>query len=277
MKRIFFMLGMCSFLLSACSDNKEEGGLENNMKLSADACNLDNDKPYGIIDIIEGAGGYKVNTSDEKVAVPYIEEEILYVMGFGMGTATIEITDQNNNSAKVEVIINTEITRPLPLKETVYVKIGNTKKLDAPYDFNHPVAFFGEEYASVFSESSFVHIEGKKVGNVPLYVIKDIWPIHVFDVKVVEMYDLIVESKELSVFIGQDVRHLIIVGNGGYTVGSSDPLIAEAKIMPYEGKTTNSMSNPAIININSLQEGNAIISLKDAEGKEEEIKLEVKI
>lgn len=276
MKRILLLM-MCSVLFSACEDKDEEINGGDSMRLSIDACTLSDDKTYVIIDILDGGGEYKVQTSDEKVAVPFIEDEILYIMGFGKGKATVDITDQNNRSAEVQVVIDSEITRPLPLVEPVYVKKGDTKKLDAPFDFNHPAAFFSEEYISVFGEDSYLHIEGKDIGRANIYVMKDIWPIHIFDARIVEVYDLILESEELSVFVGQDVKHVIEVGNGRYSAQSTDPLVAEASIIPYEGKVTNSMSNPAMIKINPLQEGNAVISITDAESKTKEVRLEVKL
>ena len=265
---LFFVL----LLFIACGD-KENDDLQvdnANLLLSHENCTLTNDSPYVIVDIKKGAGGYIVSSSDELVARAYIEDNKLYICAIGDGNATITVKDMDNNIATVKVDIYEIMLTPTPLSEIVFVKKGTTRELNYPVTqkvYDYIVSEDGDISTATIKENK-IYISGNNIGETDIYLAEMIWIRHVFAVRVVDVYDLIINGKEIFMQVGaKDKGFNIVCGNGDYEITSTDDSVVSYEVIPYVRDLNGVTINPVTILVNGLKTGTAQLTVTDKEGK----------
>lgn len=251
---------MCT-LFTACGDNENEDALQ----LSINECTLSTDNPYVAVSVTKSDGDCKVQSSNEEVAVAEVIEGKIYIWGFHNGDAMITVTDAANNKATIKVIVNGEVLRPVLDMEMIFVKKGETRRFMYEYA-DCPLTVEDEGIVSGYVEGSRLVIKGEKIGKTILYALKNMWPAHGYEVNVVDKYPLMAGTNIRTIEVGKEIEVLITMGNGGYSVESSEPSVATANIADYTGDERNILSNPAQVKIKGISSGKAVITVTDSEG-----------
>lgn len=275
MKKSFPFLLACLLLFLACSDNDEKL-----LVLSQTSCTLDNVNSYAIIYINKGAGEYQITSSKEDVARGIVDGNKIYIWAFSQGETIITVFDQNDNIAKieVEVVLDGLIIRPNPISEKISLKKGDLKKIKGPdnVDFQEFAIDDIDGIISVYEKNGDLVIEGNKIGeDASIFFLRDMWPVHIYSIDVVDKYYLTVQERNLYLHKNTEFEVCIVTGNGNYVVRSSDETIASAYIDEYIGENSDFFSNPAIIRINTIEVGIATITLIDGEGEMKDIYIHV--
>lgn len=281
MKKILTLLLLCT-LFAACGDKDDDTPplVVETLKLSKDSVSLDNNMYYATIDIESGKGAYTAISSDEKVALVEIDNKTnkLYIMGIGIGTATIKVTDANGLKGTVKVNIETLILLPVPVSNLVFIKVGETKTIPILEEIksNYFAVSEDESIATISLANKEVTIKGISLGEVELYITELIWPRWGYGVKVVDKYPLFLSGSQIDVSVGSDAAYFhIIYGNGDYTFTSSNPTVADIEeVLPYTGHV-EAASNGKTIKLKALKSGPATITVTDAEKMSKTINVRV--
>lgn len=262
-------------LLTGCPGNDDDE--DQKLELSKYDCELTNDDPYTIISVSNGIGEYNIKSSDEKVAIASVEEGKLYIFAVGMGETNITITDGNKKQAVVKVTINEYISTVVPVHETTFIKKGTTKELLLPMQIGSEnyIISTDESIATAKIAGDKITITGVKTGETTVYLTKMIWPQHAYAVKVVDLYDLIVNKKELQAQKGQETAFHIICGNGDYTITPSEEGIVSFEQIAYTPEISGMAANPKTVVVQPLKAGTVTLTLKDAENKTNVVKIQV--
>jgi hypothetical protein len=279
MKRILFLLFACSLFIG-CGDPENDPEPENPLQLSANECTLTNEKSFVIVEVEKSEGDYKVQSSDEDIVITRVVDGKIYIWGFRKGNALVTVTDKAGNKATVKVVISEEISRIIPLTEGLFIKKGETRRFEYEYtDAKYLLVMNNDDIVSGQVEGSELVLKGEKIGESSLYVLDNMWPVHGYSVYVVDKYPYLLinynNSVSEQVQIGKKIELLIYMGNGEYSVNSSHPTLASAYISDYEGAGNPRYYNPAILNIEGVNYGDAIITVTDSEGLSKDIKVVV--
>ncbi len=269
MKNFFLLLISISMivLLTGCPGDNDD---EQMLKLSKSECELSEDSPNIEIKITKGAGNYTVTSSNENVAVALVDGDILYIFATGMGKSTITVTDQNKNKATVQVTINEVIRKPFPDSSLVFIKKGTWKTLKYPVEADPGDYIFSEDESIATGRISGneIIITGMKAGKTDIYLAETIWPRHIFAVTVVDVYDLLINSRDIHyISIGEETAFHIICGNGNYTIVPSEEGIVSFEKIPYTGQESGIDANPETVKIKALKTGTVELTVTDAENK----------
>lgn len=108
-KNIIYLAGivLCAIgLLSGCD---EDLPTYTNLSVNTETLTINLDETTeGSFSIIEGNGGYKVTSSNAKIATAVVSGNEVIVTGLEYGTATLTITDWARKSASVKVVVDQE-------------------------------------------------------------------------------------------------------------------------------------------------------------------------
>lgn len=273
MKKSLIFLLICT-LFAACGDSDEES-----LTLSETSCILDNENSYAIIDIINGNGDYRIMFEDPNIVQCKIENNKIYLFGINEGTNTIIIVEQEGRKqGEIKVTVSESISRPTSITEKIYIKKGDTKEIKTPtiYEFDSYGVDDDGGMVSVSETNTGIRIKGEKIGKASVYLIKNMWPVHMYDIDVLEKYQLTINTRNFTISQGMTFGVYIIMGNGNYRAESSDNSVAvSTSISEYTGEYSNILSNPATVWIETLSTGIATITITDEEGETEDIILNV--
>lgn len=275
MKKIFFLLLMCS-LFVACG-NDEDDIVEDALQLNLKECTLNDEKSYVIVEVTKAVGEYKVQSSNEEVAIADVIDGKIYIWGFNGGDAIVTVTDADNNKASVNIKVDGYISRIMPAMETLFVKKGVTRnfKYEYPDTKDYILSIDEEGIISGYVNGNNLFIKGEEIGQVDLMVLKDMWPIRGYGVYVVDKYPLVLNGEAMNISVGVETAIFVRIGNGGYNIESTDPAVASLNLGQYTGIESNTFCNPATINITALKTGSATITITDSEGITKDFKLTV--
>ena len=103
MKRnIIYLAGIALCAIGLFSGCDEDLPSYANLTVNAETLTINLDETTeGSFSIVEGNGGYKVNSSDATVATAVISGNEVIVTGLEYGTATLTVTDWTKKSATV--------------------------------------------------------------------------------------------------------------------------------------------------------------------------------
>lgn len=278
MKRILLFL-LISVFLTAC--NNDDTLLE--IEVSQTKCILDNTNRYIELDITNVSGEYTLNTSNNNI-VKLIKSESnnnqFYIIALNPGNTTVTITDKNNRSASIDVTVSDELSELIATNETVFIKVGEKKELYYPK--NIILNLISTRHSTIVSSeigdeaNKKINIKGLKIGETQVSILDIIGVRHVFDVKVVDTYDIILNREDAFLdYYNKDYYFHILCGNGEYEVTSSDETQGKCEVIEYTGdKTLGILSNPASIKVKEMEGGaNFDIRIKDKEGKTKTINI----
>ena len=110
MKRnIIYLAGIALCAIGLFSGCDEDLPSYANLTVNAETLTINLDETTeGSFSIVEGNGGYKVNSSDATVATAVISGNEVIVTGLEYGTATLTVTDWTKKSANVKIIVDQE-------------------------------------------------------------------------------------------------------------------------------------------------------------------------
>lgn len=272
-KSILFVL-LCSLLIACGDDNDED-----NLIVSKTSCTLNNQTSYIIIDIQKGAGEYKISSENEAIALGTIDGNKICIWGFTQGNVTITISDRDNNKAKVEVSVSENIARLMPVSQLIIIKKGETKILKSSTETQIEGYAINDNggMISAYEIDNSVAIKGEKTGEgASVYLLNDMWPFHEYSITVVDKYKMAFNRSQIELTTGEALYVHIVMGNGGYTIQSSNKKVVSATLMEdYKGDEFDLAANPATVLLEPLSAGTATITATDKEGEKAEIAIRV--
>lgn len=273
------------FIAVSCdnSDSILDDQFNSEIVLDKPDCLIDNNNLFLKIGILKGNGGYKIKSSDYTVATTSIADDnrnYFYIIGRKKGEATVTVTDKNGNESIVNVLVNEDIEDPFPLSETVYLKKGTSKIIKYSPDF--VINLISSRYGYIVNANNpsnvnnAVSLYGEKIGKSQVSLHEFYWTRLIYDVNVVEKYDIILSRDDIFLDVyNKDYFFHILHGNGNYLVTTNETL-AQCSIIPYKGgDLSGALSSPVTIKVSSMKAGATIpIKITDGEGQVKEITIE---
>ncbi|MGL5318672.1 MAG: hypothetical protein ACRC9Q_08270 [Bacteroidales bacterium] len=276
-------------LYYGCNENENEF-IDNdlNISISAEKLILNQSKPYDTIYIINKKGSYDITPKNPEVAtIEKINDECFLVIAQNIGNTQIDITDNiGNKSVSLEVIVS-DFHKPEVASEYLLLKKGEGKEYYHKYLFDPTCSITSAPNMSDIIESRLIsslgmlQIRAKEMGKVSITIRMKYWDVIHYTVEVVDYYPLIVGIDSLNINHKGSNEYSIIgvrVGNGYYSIESSDSTVITAEIIPAWWNTENSSNyiNPAGIRITSCdKKGYARLTITDSAGKTGVIKIAV--
>ncbi|GEM_PF-4813267 len=280
MKKIFFILVIISFFI-ACGNDDDTYVPE--LKLSMNECVLNNENQYALVQVLDGGDEqYKIRMSEEGVVkvTRLWGSSKFYIIALKKGNVDVTITNENNVSSYVRVSVSDEIKNIEVTSDIVYIKLNDEKEIHYPQYINTGMVSLSNSYILRYDpiyEKKKVWIKGIALGKAQLSIYNAISSLnHIFDIHVVEAYDLILSRGDTNLDVyNRDYYFHIYSGNGGYKVESSDAGIGSCELLEYNGeKTLAILSNPATIKVTPHKAGaEFVIKVKDSEGKESSVNI----
>jgi len=279
MKKLLPVLIMCLLFISCGNDDNDSS---TGIKLSITKCTLDNNNPSAVVDVKKGAGGYIVKSSDEKVAYAIFDspDNKIYIEAIGQGSATVTVTDKNNNTATIDVLVKSAISQPVPVSEVVFLVTGAIKILDYPADIN--VSAVVTDKPDIASADFFaarenqISILGMKVGEAKVALAENSRLRHIYDVRVMDAYDILIDGDNQPVKAGEECYFNILCGNGNYMIESSDESLATYELLPYSGDIIQGiMAHPATIKVKTFKPGIVEFTIIDSGAKSKAVKVAI--
>jgi len=273
----FFIAGILLATLFTSCDDKDDDNTEPALQLSKTACELTSDIPYIEIDVTKGAGNYTTVSSDKNIAVSEIDGSKLLIYAVGTGTANVTVTDQNKNTATVKVTINELIINPMPVAQLVFIKKGEVKILDYPVEpeAKDYVESENTDIATSKIENGKISISGIKTGETYVNLKRMIWKQYSYEVKVVDLYDLIITNKEIQMPNGEETYFHIACGNGNYTITPDEEGIVSFEQVDYAPQISGINANPKSVAVQALKKGTVELTVKDGENKTNTVRIRV--
>ncbi len=284
--RTFKILSIVFTIIFFIQCDNENVDIEPNTSLSLSSNNisLSNSKTYEIIDILDSTGDCYAESSDKTIVQSQVEGKKVIIVGVSTGETTVMVYDNEGGKAEIQVSID-EFNREDTETDIVYVKKGTKRNFKHLYPAELGFILITEQNSKVINSmllsTDELVLEGIEAGHATLSVFKDYWYYYHYDVRVVEVYPLEIPMKMYSTFSHKPSTFggPITVGNGGYSVESSNPLIAIATIEPYstEWSLTNYNFNEASLKIKTFgKPGVATLTITDAAGLTETVSIEVR-
>lgn len=275
MKNVFLILTTCMFFI-ACENNDDVPGVQ----LSLSECYLNQDNQYAKIDILNSFGKYELETTNKGIAdVSWSDyhDNRFYVIAKKEGSTTIKISDEQGRVTTLNVVVSGDIHQPIPISETIFVKKDDTRILKTPqgFDLGRTSVYNGDiiKYSVDFKEKT-IYVKAMQLGISQISVSDMLWTRYIFDVTVVDSYDILLNRGDTNLDIyNVDYYFHILCGNGNYTVTSSDNSQGKCELVEYTGdKTLNVLSNPATVRVFDMQAGATFnVTITDGEGKSKTI------
>ena len=220
MKRnLLYLAGIALFATGLFSGCDEDVPSYANLAVDAEALAINLDEAAeGSFRIVDGNGGYKVTSSDTKVATAAISGDEVIVTGLQYGTAIVTVTDWARKSANVKVVVDQELDLVMKTVATTMFP-GEAKTLEV-YTGNrgYSITSSSEAIATAkISEDGKVDITSVAPGVATLTV-KDKRN-KTASIKVNVIKRLVVDNSEeiVNLTIGTPVTIKILDGNGTYT------------------------------------------------------------
>ncbi len=173
---LLLLLSLSIFLYS-CDDDDDEKTLEYHMTLSITSCDLNQKSSFSEFEVLEGKGGYTVESSDESVAVVKQENDIFYIFGLKKGNAVITVADIENNKAEIKVSVIETISRPEAETQEIQIKLGQKKPLANDYatDDGYIIDISDKSIISINKIDDLKNISADKLGSTSVTLTKDKW------------------------------------------------------------------------------------------------------
>jgi len=220
MKRnLLYLAGIALFATGLFSGCDEDVPSYANLAVDAEALAINLDEAAeGSFRIVDGNGGYKVTSSDTKVATAAISGDEVIVTGLQYGTAIVTVTDWARKSANVKVVVDQELD--LVMKTVATTMFPGEAKTIEVYTGNrgYSITSSSEAIATAkISEDGKVDITSVAPGVATLTV-KDKRN-KTASIKVNVIKRLVVDNSEeiVNLTIGTPVTIKILDGNGTYT------------------------------------------------------------
>ncbi len=253
-------------------DSLDDSGATEKLQLSAKSCELNKQKTYAEIKINNGSGRYYALPTDLSIATATVEGNVVRIFGIGAGEAYFKVVDDGNadfSPAEIRVTVKENIERLYAPSKTLYIKKDDLRLLNPTHpskDCDWTIA--DQTIASLSTSSTGTSLQANRVGETWMTISKEYWTIQEYVIKVVEQYDLMLSGTSFRLItqkLGIDMGICIIqVGNGQYSVESSDETIATASIKEYNGDEYNdTLWNPAIVWVKALKPGRVSLGVTD--------------
>lgn len=220
MKRnIIYLAGIALCAIGLFSGCDEDLPSYANLTVNAETLTINLDETTeGSFSIVEGNGGYKVNSSDATVATAVISGNEVIVTGLEYGTATLTVTDWTKKSANVKIIVDQEQELVIKTSSTTMF-FGESKTLEV-YTGNggYSITSSDESVATAkISEDGKIDITSIAPGTATLTV-KDKHN-QTADISVKVIRKLVVDNSADITYlvIDEPVTIKILDGNGEYT------------------------------------------------------------
>jgi len=220
MKRnIIYLAGIALCAIGLFSGCDEDLPSYANLTVNAETLTINLDETTeGSFSIVEGNGGYKVNSSDATVATAVISGNEVIVTGLEYGTATLTVTDWTKKSANVKIIVDQEQELVIKTSSTTMF-FGESKTLEV-YTGNggYSITSSDESVATAkISEDGKIDITSIAPGTTTLSV-KDKHN-KTADISVKVIRKLVVDNSADITYlvIDEPVTIKILDGNGEYT------------------------------------------------------------
>lgn len=260
------ILFFIALFIVACNDKSV---LDDNLHLSVDKVNIELSKAndYSEVTITKGAGKYSVTSSNSLVAQSLLLGDKLYITGNNIGVSVITVSDDKGNQVKINVSVNEFIPRAVPVCQIVFIKKGASKSISIA---SASAKYMTTDTTSVlqFQESTgSIIVTGLKTGKSMLYRYEDYWPTQIYDCEVVDHYTFIISpsASTARVAMGNEAEVYIHMGNGDYSVTSSNSTAVTAELRPWPIAPTLFQSNPMIVHYKGNAVGNSNLIITDKE------------
>ena len=220
MKRnLLYLAGIALFATGLFSGCNEDAPSYANLAVDAEALAINLDEAAeGSFRIVDGNGGYKVTSSDTKVATAAISGDEVIVTGLQYGTAIVTVTDWAKKSANIKVVVDQELD--LVMKTVATTMFPRESKTLEVYTGNrgYSITSSSEAVATAkISEDGKVDITSIAPGTATLTVKDKRNKTAEITVKVIKK--LVVDNSEDITYLITDkpVTIKILDGNGDYT------------------------------------------------------------
>ncbi len=273
MKQIKLLyLFLIIFFLISCKDSNpvEQDAL---LVVNRTTVTLSKNNPYAEITIVNGAGNYRVSSSDEAVAQYVLIDNKLYITGYNIGNAIITLTDQDKNQVKIKVAINELIARVYPLSNIVFIEIGDTKNITNTDPDPLYCLLDTASVVLVKGTANNLQITAQKKGIAKLYYLKDFWPTTIYDIQVIDHYLFTVSpaTGSLRMAAGTESEYYILSGCGDYTLSVSNTNAISAELLAWPVEPTLSQNNPRVVHMRALAKGTSELKITNVDTSEVKI------
>lgn len=264
MKRnLLYLAGIALFATGLFSGCNEDAPSYANLAVDAEALAINLDEAAEeSFRIVDGNGGYKVTSSDTKVATAAISGDEVIVTGLQYGTAIVTVTDWAKKSANVKVVVDQELD--LIMKTVATTMFPSESKTLEVYTGNrgYSITSSSEAVATAkISEDGKVDITSIAPGTATLTVKDKRNKTAEITVKVIKK--LVVDNSEDITYLITDkpVTIKILDGNGDYTCSLPNYSSSYIKCTVEENGTE--------VIIEGLKRNyfNKAITIKDKEGQ----------
>ncbi|GEM_PF-1978059 len=264
--KFIWIISLFSIFITSCdsgNDDIDEPEIEYPLEISLDKNSYSISSLDTTFTIVDGNGGYIVNSSDSTIAkVSIKEEKTVYVSFISNGTVTIEIKDAKEKSKKISMSAYDESL--VPTSYGVFLPIDSISSIEI---------FFGAgdyHIENIKGESADISIKGHQFlakglipGNTYFDIIDKRGTVCKGYVMVPAIYELVSNTLSIDMIPDQIASIRDLYGCGNWKLESYPQSLVEVYLM--DGSETSPHST---IQINSLPDvvGNGIVQLKDKEG-----------
>lgn len=223
-RKLLYLAGIALFATGLFSGCDEDAPSYANLAVDAEALAINLDEAAeGSFRIVDGNGGYKVTSSDTKVATAAISGDEVIVTGLQYGTAIVTVTDWAKKSANVKVVVDQELDLVMKTVATTMFP-GESKTLEV-YTGNrgYSITSSSESVATAkISEDGKIDITSVSPGTATLTVKDKRNKTADITVKVIKKI-VVDNSEEIAYLItSEPVTIKILDGNGKYTCSLPD-------------------------------------------------------
>lgn len=241
-------------IFSGCKED-EDGSLEELTLRGQSKIFVDIDRTATVL-VRTGNGGYKVSIDNAAVASATVDENQITILGISKGSATMTVTDMKNQTVTAQVNVRKAIEdMTLETTEATVVNgsTGVIKILTGNEDYT--VTSENSAIAQASVADNAITVEGKSNGTTILTVTDGIGKTVKVNVIVGSSFDVKLSKSKAVLLLGGSMRIAIVSGNGGYTVATDKPAVADV-----------TMGSSGIL-IAAKAEGVANLTVKDKQNK----------
>lgn len=273
------LLLLAALPLTSCSDDEEGPAAE--LVLSAPSATVKVGGVVSDVEITEGNGKYVVISSDEKVCVATISGSVLSLRGMSEGTATVTVTDARDKRADLAVTVSADIAEPVRIKLERYGSGIDIYARDEvriiSSNGGYTLTSGDQNIVEAALSDETINLYGHSVGETTVRVTDSEGQECTVEVTVRDReYPLATSAGLVVMENGNGAVVEIVNGKRGYMVLSSDETVVTASV--YRDGADGPLSDASYyIRFEPGRLGEAVVTLRDADGQELEIAAKVNL